>query len=80
MIATNLPCRTEGEITEKGNPPNDLMTVRQFCMAVGVSRDTFYRWRQLGNAPVAHRLPNGSLRIARANYEAWLDTLKDKAS
>ncbi|MEV6788097.1 excisionase [Streptomyces sp. NPDC051098] len=28
----------------------------------GVSRRTFYRWRELGQGPAAFKLPNGELR------------------
>jgi predicted DNA-binding transcriptional regulator AlpA len=80
MFAVNLPCGTTGEITERASATDDLMTVRQFCGIIGVSRDTFYRWRQLGHAPTSHRLPNGSLRITRADYEAWLKTLRDEST
>jgi len=43
-----------------------------------VSRATFYRWRQLGRAPHAVRLPNGGLRIPRAALTAWIDQLSDE--
>jgi predicted DNA-binding transcriptional regulator AlpA len=67
-------------MTEKSPAPDELMTVRQFCAAIGVSRDTFYRWRLLGNAPPAYRLPNGSLRITIADYMTWLNSLRDEAA
>jgi predicted DNA-binding transcriptional regulator AlpA len=58
----------------------DLMDVKTFCAAVGVSADTFYRWRQLGTAPTAIRLPNGSLRITTADYRSWLKKLRGGAA
>ena len=42
-----------------------------------VSRATFYRWRQLGRAPAAVRLPNGGLRIPRTALTEWLDQHRD---
>lgn len=58
----------------------DLMTVREVLSELnGVSRDTFYRWRQLGVAPPAIRLPNGELRIRRADLEQWLNNLAGAA-
>lgn len=61
--------------------PNLLMTVAEFCIQVGVSKDTFYKWRQIpGAAPIARKLPNGSLRILGADYAAWLDTLRSEAA
>ena len=59
---------------------DELMTVKAFCRTVGVSPDTFYRWRQLGKAPAAFPLPNGSLRIAMSDYRAWLGSLRGEAA
>ncbi|MEU0661327.1 helix-turn-helix transcriptional regulator [Streptomyces lavendulocolor] len=43
---------------------DELMTVRQVLDELGgVSRRTFYRWRELGLGPEAFKLPNGELRI-----------------
>ena len=59
---------------------SDLMTVREVLAELnGVSRDTFYRWRQLGVAPRAIRLPNGELRVRRADFVHWLDNLPGAA-
>ena len=59
---------------------SDLMTVRDVLAELnGVSRDTFYRWRQLGVAPRAIRLPNGELRVRRADFLQWLDNLPGAA-
>jgi predicted DNA-binding transcriptional regulator AlpA len=58
----------------------DLMTVREVLAELnGVSRDTFYRWRQLGVAPQAIRLPNGELRVRRSDFERWLNNLPGAA-
>ncbi len=43
---------------------DELMTVRQVLDELGgVSRRTFYRWRELGYGPAAFKLPNGELRV-----------------
>jgi predicted site-specific integrase-resolvase len=56
------------------------MTVREVLAELnGVSRDTFYRWRQLGVAPPAIRLPNGELRVRRGDFQRWLDNLPGAA-
>jgi len=58
----------------------DLMTVREVLAELnGVSRHTFYRWRQLDVAPPAIRLPNGELRIRRRDFLRWLDDLASAA-
>jgi predicted DNA-binding transcriptional regulator AlpA len=45
----------------------------------GVSRRTFYRWREIGKAPQGFRLPNGELRIYRSDLDAWLESLRSAA-
>ncbi|WP_066942337.1 helix-turn-helix transcriptional regulator [Microtetraspora fusca] len=45
----------------------------------GVSRRTFYRWREIGHAPKCIKLPNGELRIWRSELMAWLETLREAA-
>ncbi|MEU0215484.1 excisionase [Streptomyces sp. NPDC006265] len=45
----------------------------------GVSRRTFYRWRELGHAPEAIKLPNGELRVWRSDFTAWLHGLWEVA-
>lgn len=53
---------------------SELLTVQQVLAVLnGVSRRTFYRWRELGIAPDCIRLPNGQLRIERRNLHAWID-------
>ena len=55
------------------------LTVPQVCEVLDVSKSTFYYWRQTAKAPRCIRLPNGDLRIHRADLDAWLDRLKDAA-
>jgi len=64
------------------NPDADrLMTVRDVLGELnGVSRDTFYRWRQLGVAPRCFRLPNGELRVRRGDLLDWLDRMREPAA
>ncbi|MFJ1999142.1 helix-turn-helix transcriptional regulator [Streptomyces chartreusis] len=51
------------------------MTVAEILVELkGVSRRTFYRWRELGQAPEAFKLPNGELRVWRSNFTAWLNS------
>lgn len=57
----------------------DVLTVEEFCAGLKVSKDTFYHWRKVGTAPICHRLPNGDLRISRADRDAWLAKLRDVA-
>ena len=57
---------------------DELLTVAQVLAELGkVSPRTFYRWREIGKAPAAVRLPNGELRIWRSDLDAWLDRLRE---
>ncbi|CAM3696687.1 helix-turn-helix domain-containing protein [Nocardiopsis rhodophaea] len=58
-----------------------LMTVPEVLEQLGgVSRRTFYRWRELGNAPHSIKLPNGELRIWRSDFALWLEALREDAA
>jgi predicted DNA-binding transcriptional regulator AlpA len=59
--------------------PDELLTVEQVLDELnGVSRRTFYRWRELGRAPHGLKLPNGEIRIWRSELTAWLTSLKEE--
>lgn len=61
--------------------PDELLTVEQVLDELGgVSRRTFYRWRELGRAPKGLKLPNGEIRIYRSELAAWLTSLKEKSA
>ena len=53
-------------------PENALLTVDQICAELHISRSTFYDWRAKGKAPQCIVLPNGSLRVQRADLAQWL--------
>ncbi|MFE6889971.1 helix-turn-helix transcriptional regulator [Streptomyces sp. cg28] len=38
---------------------------------IEMSRAAFYRMRARGQAPRIHKLPNGQLRVSRADLDAW---------
>ena len=58
---------------------DELLTIEQVLAELGgVSRRTFYRWRELGRAPKGLKLPNGEIRIWRSDFSAWLTSLKEK--
>ncbi|MYS86826.1 helix-turn-helix transcriptional regulator [Embleya scabrispora] len=62
-------------------PDIELLTVPEVLEALGgLSRRTFYRWRELGLAPACHKLPNGELRITRKAFAEWLDTRAEEAA
>jgi predicted DNA-binding transcriptional regulator AlpA len=60
---------------------DELLTVAEMCAELGgVSRRTFYRWRQIGVGPQCLKIPNGELRAWRSEFAAWLDSLRDGAA
>jgi predicted DNA-binding transcriptional regulator AlpA len=60
---------------------DELLTVDQVLDELGgVSRRTFFRWRELGRAPQCVKLPNGELRIWRSDLRAWLRVLQERTA
>ena len=60
--------------------PRARLTVQDVCAEHGISRSTFYEWRAKGRAPRCLKLPNGEIRIRRADFERWLDNLEEAAA
>jgi predicted DNA-binding transcriptional regulator AlpA len=59
----------------------ELLTVRQVLDELGgISRRTFYRWRELRLAPACIRLPNGELRVRREALDEWLEQRAEGAA
>lgn len=60
---------------------DELLTLDQVLAELGgVSRRTFFRWRELGRAPQCVKLPNGELRIWRNDLHAWLRQLQKRTA
>lgn len=53
------------------------LTIDELCDELGIARSTFYDWRASRKAPRCIKLPNGKLRIRRADLERWLAALED---
>jgi hypothetical protein len=52
-----------------------FITVAEILEELDIPVSTWNTWRAKGATPEARTLPNGKLRIARADYERWLDAL-----
>lgn len=60
---------------------DQLMTVADLCAELGgLSRRTFYRWRELGTGPQCLKIPNGELRVWRSEFLEWLESLRDRVA
>ena len=57
--------------------PQERLTVAQLCAELSIARSTFYEWRVKGRAPRCIRLPNGEIRVRRAELERWLDACEE---
>jgi excisionase family DNA binding protein len=53
------------------------LTVTDLCAELGISKSTFYDWRAARKAPCCIKLPNGAIRIRRADLERWLRSRED---
>lgn len=66
---------------DNGRRAAELLTVRQVLDELGgISRRTFYRWRELRLAPACIRLPNGELRVRRDVFDHWLEERAEGAA
>jgi excisionase family DNA binding protein len=57
----------------------ERLTVYEVCAELRISRSTFYEWRAKGCAPRCVKLPNGEIRLRRAELERWLDEHEEVA-
>ena len=55
------------------------LTIAEVCIELHVSRSTFYDWRAKGRAPRCIKLPNGEIRIRRAELDRWLNSCEESA-
>ena len=68
----NPPVEMPGPLTPGADP---LLTVYAICEELGISEDTWAKWRKDGRGPQMNRLPNRQLRCRRSTLNSWLDTL-----
>ena len=60
-----------------GQRPGRHLTIPDVCDELGISRSTFYDWRAARKAPRCIKLPNGGIRIRRADLDTWLQSHED---
>ncbi|MGW6613524.1 helix-turn-helix transcriptional regulator [Streptomyces erythrochromogenes] len=54
-------------------PTTRMLTMVEALAELRMSRAAFYRLRARGNAPRCLKLPNGQIRIRRADLDAWYE-------
>ncbi|WP_308218369.1 helix-turn-helix transcriptional regulator [Streptomyces hygroscopicus] len=57
--------------TRKGN---QRLKLPEVLAEIDMSRSAFYRMRARGKAPKCVKLPNGQIRVRRADLDAWWET------
>jgi predicted site-specific integrase-resolvase len=63
--------------TRRRRPPADeLLPLTVVLDEIGITRATWYRWRNRGYGPEVRRLPNGHLRVRRSALNAFLEDLE----
>lgn len=70
----------------KATPPtvtaverSQWLTYKDVLIELSVSRSTLDKWRAEGKAPEFVKLPNGEMRIRRADFDTWVDQLQKVA-
>lgn len=66
-------------ITTEPDPAEHLMTVPEICARLGISRSTFYDWRQARKAPPCLVLPNSQLRVRETDFARWINERMETA-
>lgn len=61
-------------MTTATKPNRQTLKLGEALAEIGVSRAAFYRMRARGQAPRHLKLPNGQIRIRRADLDAWFDS------
>ncbi|MFJ1973085.1 helix-turn-helix transcriptional regulator [Streptomyces sp. NPDC087903] len=57
-------------------PKDELVPLSDALTEIGISRATWYRWRNCGYAPEAKRTPSGRICVRRSVLDAFKDELE----
>ncbi|WP_405912806.1 helix-turn-helix domain-containing protein [Streptomyces sp. NBC_00963] len=57
-----------------------MLKLPEVLTELGMSRAAFYRMRARGQAPRLQKLPNGQLRVRRADLDAWWEHCEQQAA
>lgn len=65
------------DTTARVTDDDELLTLAEAADFLRVPRSTFYYWRQKRRGPRSIKLPNGDVRIRRADLLAWLESREE---
>ncbi|MFI8296904.1 helix-turn-helix transcriptional regulator [Streptomyces nigra] len=57
-----------------------MLKLAEVLEEIDMSRAAFYRMRARGQAPRLRKLPNGQLRVSRADLDAWWERCEQQAA
>ncbi|GAA4148607.1 helix-turn-helix transcriptional regulator [Streptomyces griseoincarnatus] len=57
-----------------------MLKLPEVLTEIGMSRAAFYRMRARGQAPRLRKLPNGQVRVSRADLDAWWEQCEQHAA
>ncbi|UCM89182.1 helix-turn-helix transcriptional regulator [Streptomyces marincola] len=57
-----------------------MLKLPEVLEEIQMSRAAFYRMRARGQAPRLRKLPNGQLRVSRADLDAWWQQCGENAA
>ncbi|MFF4034855.1 helix-turn-helix transcriptional regulator [Streptomyces sviceus] len=57
-------------------PKDELIPLPEVLEELGISRPTWYRWRDRGLTPEARRTPSGRICVRRSVLDAFKDELE----
>jgi predicted DNA-binding transcriptional regulator AlpA len=58
----------------------EMLKLPEVLKEIGISRAAFYRMRARGQAPKLRKLPNGQVRVSRADLDAWWESCTEHAA
>ncbi|WP_433891761.1 helix-turn-helix transcriptional regulator [Streptomyces sp. CA-111067] len=61
-------------------PRPPMLKLAEVLEEIDMSRAAFYRMRARGQAPRLRKLPNGQLRVSRADLDAWWESCEQQAA
>lgn len=77
QLAELVAAAQSPEVPQPRRAADQTLTVAEFCAELGIARSTFNDWRAKGTGPRCIKIPNGELRIRRAEVDRWLNAREE---